>query len=109
MSTKDWLIGLVDFNANAYNNNVTFPFSTNPENEYFNVLIYGDPDPKTNMTKALFQFKEDENANGTFNSNNEDEYDYEIKVNWEGWKLISIKYSDITTLVNGAPATMFTL
>ena len=101
----DWLIGLVDFNANAYNNNVTFPLSTNPENEYFNVLIYGDPDPKTNMTKALFQFKEDENSDGLFEPSKEDEYDYIIDVNWIGWRLVSVKYSSLVNLVDGNPVS----
>lgn len=99
----DWLIGLVDFNARAYQNNVTFPFSTNPENEYFNVLIYGDP--STNLTKALFQFKEDENGDGVFDGTKEDEYDYSIDVTWSGWRLVSVKYADIVTLVNGNPAS----
>ena len=48
--------------------------------------------------------KEDENGDGTFNANNEDEYDYEIKVDWDGWKLVSVRYTDIVTLVNGVPA-----
>jgi hypothetical protein len=98
----DYLIGLIDYPATAYGGAPTLPLETNPENVYFNCMVYGVPN--TNQSIILFQFKEDENADGTFNSNNEDEYDYEIKVNWEGWKLISIKYSDITTLVNGAPA-----
>jgi hypothetical protein len=99
----DYLIGLIDYPATAYGTSPTMPLETNPENVYFNCLIYGVPN--TNQSSVLFQFKEDENADGTFSPNSEDEYDYEIKVDWEGWKLISIKYSDISTLVNGAPAT----
>ena len=34
----------------------------------------------------------------------EDQYDYQINVNWQGWKLVSIKYSALTSLVNGQPA-----
>jgi hypothetical protein len=34
-----------------------------------------------------------------------DEYDFKINVDWSGWKLISIKYSDIFYLVNDKPAT----
>lgn len=98
----DYLIGLIDFNAKAYNNAVVLPLNANPDAVYFNCLIYGVPN--TNSTIVLFQFKEDENADGTFNANNEDEYDLEVNVDWEGWKLVSYKYSDITTLVNGAPA-----
>jgi hypothetical protein len=101
---NDWLVGFVDFNAKAYQSNVTFPLSNNPENEYFNVLIYGDQDPKLNMTKALFQFKEDENSDGVFNVNKEDQYDYIIDVTWSGWRLVSVKYADLATLVNGTPA-----
>lgn len=99
----DYLIGLIDYPATAYGANPTMPLETNPENVYFNCMIYGVPN--TNQSSVLFQFKEDENADGTFSANTEDEYDYEIKVDWEGWKLVSIKYSDIATLVNGAPAT----
>jgi hypothetical protein len=66
-------------------------------------LIYGVPN--TNPSIVLFQFQEDENADGTFNANNEDQYDLQINVNWSGWKLVSAKYSELTTLVNGAPAT----
>ncbi|MEY4926835.1 MAG: hypothetical protein RI894_1271 [Bacteroidota bacterium] len=99
----DWLIGLIDFNARAYGTAKTLALSTNPDEVYFNCLIYGEPN--TNDSKVLFQFKEDENADGLINANTDDEYDYEITVNWEGWKLITVKYADIVTLVNGQPAT----
>lgn len=99
----DYLIGLIDFPATAYGSSTTFPLSTNPEDVYFNCLIYGVPN--TNQSLVLFQFKEDENADGTINANNEDEYDYQITVDWTGWKLVSIKYSDIVTLSNGSPTT----
>ncbi len=99
----DYLIGLVDFPATAYGTAPTFALNTNPDAVYFNCMIYGDPAP--NPSIILFQFKEDENADGVFTAASDDEYSLEIKVDWEGWKLVSIKYSDITTLVNGQPAT----
>lgn len=99
----DWLIGLVDFPASAYGSSKTFSLSPNANNVYFNFLVYGVPN--TNPTKVLFQFKEDENADGNINANNDDQYDYELDVNWAGWKLITIKYADLTHLVNGAPAS----
>ncbi len=99
----DWLVGLIDFNARAYGTAKTLALSTNPDEVYFNCLIYGEPG--TNESLVLFQFKEDENADGVINPNSDDEYDYQIKVDWEGWKLISVKYSDIQTLVNGQPTT----
>jgi hypothetical protein len=99
----DWLIGLIDFPATAYGTAKTYPLITNPDAVYFNCLIYGTS--VANPSLVLFQFKEDENANGVIDANTEDEYDLEVKVDWIGWKLVSVKYSDINTLVNGAPAT----
>ncbi len=102
----DFLIGLIDFPAKAYGTAVTFPLAVNPESVYFNCLIYGVPDSTAaNRSIVLFQFKEDENGNGVFNGVNEDLYAYEIRVDWEGWRLISVKYSDLTSLENGQPAT----
>jgi Carbohydrate binding domain (family 11) len=99
----DYLIGLIDFPATAYGTANTFPLTTNAEALYFNVMIYGVPN--TNPSIVLFQLREDENANGIFDDKTEDEYDYEIKVDWEGWKLVSVRYSDLVTLVNGQPGT----
>jgi hypothetical protein len=99
----DWLIGLVDFPATAYGTAKVFPLNSNPDALYFNCLVYGTSE--ANPSLVLFQFREDENANGIFDANTEDQYDYEVRVNWEGWKLVSIKYSEIPSLVNGAPAT----
>lgn len=99
----DWLIGLIDYPATAYGPTKTLNLSTNPNDVYFNCLIYGES--AANPSLVLFQFKEDENADGSINGNSDDEYDYQINVNWTGWKLISIKYADIVTLVNGQPST----
>ncbi len=99
----DYLIGLIDFPATAYGGGNTLPLSPNPDNVYFNCLIYGVPN--TNESIVLFQFKEDENGDGVYNANTDDQYDYQITVNWEGWKLVSVKYSDIISLNNGQPTT----
>jgi hypothetical protein len=99
----DWLIGLLDFPATAYGAAKTFPLNTNPETVYFNCLVYGVP--SVNPSLVLFQFREDENGDGIVNANTDDEYDYQINVDWVGWKLISVKYKDMGYLVNGAPAT----
>jgi hypothetical protein len=100
----DYLIGLIDFPATAYGTANTFALNTNPDAVFFNCMIYGDASV-ANPSIVLFQFKEDENADGNFVTASEDEYDLEVKVDWDGWKLVSIKYSSIQTLVNGAPAT----
>lgn len=99
----DWLIGMIDFPASAYGTGNTFPLPSNPDGIYFNCLIYGVQG--TNETLVLFQFKEDENGDGTIDPNSDDEYDYQINVNWTGWKLISVKYSDLPCLSNGQPTT----
>ncbi len=101
--TWDWLIGLIDFPASAYGTAKTLPLNANPESVYFNALIYGTS--SANPSIVLFQIREDENENGIFDANTEDQYDYEVRVNWSGWKLVSIRYQDIPSLVNGAPST----
>ena len=95
----DWLIGLVNFKSTAYGGAPAFPLSANSDNVYFNVMIYGEEG--TTNSLVLFQFEEDENSNGIFSSASEDMYSKEIKVDWIGWKLISVKYSDLVNLVNG--------
>lgn len=97
----DWLIGLIDFPASAYGL-PTLALSTVPEDVYFNCLIYGDATP--NPSRVLFQFKEDDNNNKTFDPSADDQFDKEIIVNWQGWKLVSFKYSDLIHLSNGQPA-----
>jgi hypothetical protein len=98
----DWLIGMIDFPAAAFGQS-HFPLTTVPEDAYFNCLVYGVSN--VNESRILFQFREDDNNNGKFDASADDQYDYELRVNWEGWKLISIKYSELVHLVNGSPAS----
>ncbi len=93
----DWLVGLVNFNAVSYGSS-TLPLTDNAENLYFNVLIYGQPGLPN--SRVLFQFDEDEDQGGTFTAVNEDQFAIEILINWEGWKQVSVKYSDLVG--NGA-------
>ena len=99
--TWDWLIGLIDFPASAYGSS-TLALSSIPEDVYFNCLIYGDANP--NQSRVLFQFKEDDNNTKAFEPAADDQFDKEIIVNWQGWKLVSLKYSDLVHLSNGQPA-----
>ena len=50
----DWLVSLIDFNANA-NGVDRFPLNTNPNNIYFNAMVWGEPG--LDNTLLLFQFK----------------------------------------------------
>ncbi len=99
----DWLIGMIEFPASAYDV-PTFPLNSDPSKVYFNALVYL-PKSITNAL-VLFQFREDENGDGNFNTNNEDLYSIELTTDLsEGWNLVSLKYSDLVSLVNGQPAT----
>lgn len=94
----DWLIGLVDFNAAAYNE-TTLPLSANGDNLFFNCLVYGEP--QLDNSRILFRFDEDENEDGEFDETTEDQFGYEVIIDWAGWRLISVKYSDIVGNGNG--------
>ncbi len=72
--------------------------SNNPDSVYFNAYIYGDPRyPNTRMAIGI---SEDDNQNGTFEPTTEDVWEYAVKINWTGWRLLSMKYSDFSTSVS---------
>lgn len=97
----DWLIGLIDMPATAYGA-PTFDLSSNPNDVYFNVMLY-KPEGLTNGI-MLFQFREDDNGDGVYTENAEDMFSIEIHLTENGWKQHSVKYADLATLINGAPA-----
>lgn len=97
----DWLIGLIDFEADSYGPD-GFGLGQNPENLYFNLVVNRPVDYNNGI--ILFQFKEDENGDGTFTEASEDLYAVEIRDLDPGWRVWSIKYSDLVNLVNGTPA-----
>lgn len=97
----DYLIGLVDIPGEVYNSEPTFPLSSNPDNVYFNVLLYNPPAITNAIT--LFQFREDDNGDGVY-SNNEDMWSIEVTGLEEGWHKVAQQYDEIPTLVNGAPS-----
>ena len=96
----DWLIGYIEFPASAYQV-PTFPLNPNPNNVYFNVLLY-KPAGITNAL-ALFQFREDDNLDGNFNGSTEDMYAVEVSGLDVGWNQVSLRYSDFIALNNGQP------
>ena len=60
--------------------------------------------PGLNNGLVLFQFREDDNGDGVYTDGEEDLFSIEVALNNEdGWQLISSKYADMPTLVNGAP------
>ncbi len=89
----DWAIGLIEFPSSAFSLS-HFPLSSNPDNVYFNVLVWGE----SGISNAFlqFSFREDDDGNGQFNSGSDDEAVYKIQnITWSGWKLVSIKYGDL--------------
>ncbi|MFN3939895.1 MAG: hypothetical protein ACK4IY_04870 [Chitinophagales bacterium] len=98
----DWLIGLIDIPATAYGA-ATFPLNSNPNNVFFNVLLAKIP----SITNALvlFQFREDDNGDGSYSAGLEDLFSLEVRLtDSDGWQLVSNRYADMPTLINGAPA-----
>ncbi len=100
----DWLIGMFDIPATAYGN-PTFDLNANPDVVYFNTMVYKQPAYSNGI--ILFQFREDDNMDGTFNPANEDMFAVEVQPDQDGWQLISLKYADLATLVNGQPSADF--
>ncbi len=98
----DWLIGLIDIPATAYGS-TTFPLNSNPNNVFFNVMLAKYPGLTNGI--VLFQFKEDDNMDGVYTAGSEDLFSLEVKLTGDdGWQLISSKYSDLPTLIDGAPS-----
>lgn len=97
----DWLKGLVNIPATAYGTS-HFDLTSNPDGLFFNVMIYKPEDISNAL--VLFQFKEDDNLDGTYNTTNEDLFAVEVAPSQNGWSLISVNYADMVTLVNGQPA-----
>ena len=92
----DWLIGYVDYPASHWFDQGIL--NANPDNVYFNMMINGDSTlSPTNEANSLFklEFYEDENQDGYYDQNTEDRLDHEFNVDWNGWKMVSIKYSDL--------------
>ncbi len=96
----DFLIGLIEFPASAQQLQ-RYPLSANANNVYFNVFVYKPANIRNEF--ILFRFYEDDNEDGTI-QNNEDVYSYETRSLQPGWQQISIRYSDLVSLVNGQPA-----
>ncbi len=98
----DYLIGLIHFPATAYQLPV-FPLQENPDNVFFNVLLK-KPEGISNEI-ILIRFREDENGDGVFQEASEDMYALELRDVATTWDQISVRYSDLTALVNGAPSS----
>ena len=98
----DWLIGMLDLFADDFNATDGFGLPTDATQVYFNG-IFKQKEGLSNGI-VLLQFREDDNGDGVYQSSNEDLWAVEIRPG-ANWKLESLKYSDLVTLINGAPAS----
>lgn len=65
----------------------------NPDSIFFNVYVYGSGNP---AAMGGIGVGEDENENGFYEDgqfHSEDTWDFQFRVNWTGWKLVSAPYS----------------
>lgn len=105
----DFLIGLIEFPASAYDVS-HYPLDQDPGRVYYNVML-NRAEEVTNPI-IIFEFYEDDNLNGEIDRDAnggliEDLYLFELRAPDldPGWQLISTLYEDLgTPLVNGVPA-----
>jgi hypothetical protein len=73
-----------------------FNFGTVTLNDfYFNVYVKGSGTEASKDYKLVIQVFEDDNSSGTIQyDGSEDKYIYPISLQYDGWKLFRIKYSD---------------
>ncbi|MBC7389885.1 MAG: hypothetical protein H7329_11775, partial [Opitutaceae bacterium] len=63
-----------------------------PDSLFFNVFVYGNGDG----SKINYTIKEDDDQNGTYVDGIDESYEKPIVVDFFGWKLFSLRYSDFT-------------
>lgn len=72
-----------------------FP-SLNPDSLYFNVFVYGTGNT---TTRGSISVQEDDNKDGVYTDGtvpSEDSWEYDFEIDWQGWKLVSARYSDFS-------------
>ncbi len=67
--------------------------TSNTDSIYFNVFVYGTGNASD---KGSIKIAEDDNGKGGVEDIVEDELFYDFKINWIGWKLVSVRYSDFS-------------
>lgn len=93
----DTYLGQLGIEAKDINaTDTVFRIETKSSSElYFNMMVYGFGVPSL----LKIQFGEDENRNRIADNKTEDVFAKSVLVDWVGWKVLSIKYSE-TTLDN---------
>ena len=97
MINYDWALGKIEFKLDYSSNQI----SSSPDDFYLNLGILSDTvDLHTGQFVNVLISESDEpfdpDNNGVANifDSNEEVYKLKLYIDWEGWKLISIRYSD---------------
>jgi len=93
--TWDWMIAYTEIPASAVNTNYYSNLINVGNRVYFNAYVYSDTVKHNKNATLEFQFHEDDNGDGRYTAGTEDNFKYDIKLNWVGWKKISIRYDSI--------------
>jgi len=76
-----------------------FEFPTeNEEKVWFNMFVFGTG---TANTVLVIDFQEDDNLNGTYVASQEGTYNYQVPIDWNGWRILSFPYSATAISTNG--------
>ncbi len=76
-----------------------YEFATENEDKvWFNMFVFGPGVPNTLL---VIDFQEDDNLDGTYVSTQEGTYNYQIAIDWTGWRIISFPYSATAISTNG--------
>ncbi len=62
----------------------------NPENVYWNALVYGFGD---GISRLQIGLQEDDNQDGVYDRFTEGAYNAEVPVDWTGWRVVSVPLS----------------
>ena len=97
----------------------TLALDPDPKNVYFNIFIYGTGDQNSSL---VVNFGEDDGILNTttgkvvYNNSSdaegraknyvllEDEYTWQTKVDWKGWRMVSVNYSQLSLSADGSKA-----
>ena len=97
MINYDWALGKIEFKLDYSSNQI----SSSPDDFYLNLGIFSDTvDLHTGqfvnvlISESDEPFDPDNNSVANIFDSNEEVYKLKLYIDWEGWKLISIRYSD---------------
>ena len=78
---------------------------------YFNMYVYGfDPSSgiSSKSTRIAVSIDQDDNEDGNYDGNHENTFEQQVAVDWVGWRLVSVRYSNLiraTSKDNGGSGT----